>query len=297
MPTAREATADPDDRATRTNWTARPRRPRTTGTLVASTAFLALGLALAAPVLGCGDAAEKAADAAAPLEPLTFSADAKDLLFTWIDDAGGTHTEAVLGHVPTEHRELVRVVVADGAKGNTDPIWVADVREPDAAGQFTARSFPRTSWEEEIGRRRKDATPEALAENERRRNRGRDRDRDRPRPPDAAPAPEPTPGSSATAAPSAKEAPFGAVVAIVYGASWCGPCKHAKAHLAKRKVKVDYRDIEADPAARKEMNAKLGPRGRGSIPVIDLAGRVLVGYSPSELDRAIDAAMAKSTVL
>jgi hypothetical protein len=47
------------------------------------------------------------------------------------------------------------------------------------------------------------------------------------------------------------------------------------------------------------MLRKLGPRGRSDapIPVIDLAGRVLVGFSAAAIDDAIAAARRGSTVL
>jgi glutaredoxin len=89
------------------------------------------------------------------------------------------------------------------------------------------------------------------------------------------------------------------LTAVVYGADWCGPCKKAKAHLKKRGVVIDYRDIDRDPGSRQEMLRKLGPRGRSDapIPVIDLAGRVLVGFSAAAIDDAIAAARRGSTVL
>ncbi len=256
-----------------------------------------LVLLFAATAVACGDpASESKATALAPLE---FDADTPNLLLTWIDDVGGTHPETALAAIPEAHRDLVRVVVSDDPRCNTDPIYVADMRATDGAGKYTARSFDRAMWEDEIARRRREASPEALAAAE---GKERKRPRERPRPRHDATGDSEAPPGDATGAPSGKPAekpaPFGSLVAIVYGAAWCGPCKHAKAHLAKRKVHVDYRDIDADSSARKEMTAKLGPRGRGgSIPVIDIGGRILVGYSAQALDRAIDDAISKNTVL
>lgn len=254
-------------------------------------------LVVTAAASACGDTASESKRA--ELAPLEFDASTPNLLFTWIDEVGGTHPETALSAIPEAHRDLVRVVVSDDPRGNTDPIYVADARSPDGAGKYTARSFDRATWEDEISRRRRDASPEALAAAD-----GRERKRPRERRPTHDGTSEreaPRAGADATSAPSSKPAEkpaFGSLVAIVYGAAWCGPCKHAKAHLAKRKVQVDYRDIESDASARKEMATKLGPRGqRGSIPVIDIGGRILVGYSAQALDRAIDDAMSKNTVL
>ena len=49
------------------------------------------------------------------------------------------------------------------------------------------------------------------------------------------------------------------------------------------------KDIEETPGAQAEMRDKLeksGQRG-GSIPVIDVRGQILVGFSPQSVDRAL----------
>lgn len=85
---------------------------------------------------------------------------------------------------------------------------------------------------------------------------------------------------------------YSKVVAIVYGASWCGACHQAEAHLKRRGVKTILKDIEADRSAGEEMALKLQKAGghRGSIPVIDINGQILVGFSTQSLDRALDKA-------
>jgi glutaredoxin len=88
------------------------------------------------------------------------------------------------------------------------------------------------------------------------------------------------------------------VTVIVYGASWCRPCHQAEAYLKGKGANVIMKDIEEMPGAQAEMRDKLeksGQRG-GSIPVIDVRGQILVGFSPQSVDRAL--AKAKSgTVL
>jgi glutaredoxin len=246
-------------------------------------------LALLVLVAACGRRGEKKEESG-ELPSLSFRADQPGLLLTWIDAGGQTHLEESLAAIPEAHRELVRVVFEGEARGTGDPIYVADVRAPEADGGFTARSLARREWEAEIDRRRRDSREAARKE----------RPRERPTAkPDAAPeAGSAAPQASGSA--DAKEAaPFGALTAIVYGAEWCGPCKRAKAHLKKRGVVIDYRDIDRDPSSRQEMLRKLGPRGRSDapIPVIDLAGRVLVGFSAAAIDDAISAARRGSSVL
>ena len=50
-----------------------------------------------------------------------------------------------------------------------------------------------------------------------------------------------------------------------------------------------FKDIEEDPAAQREMQAKLKKSGarRGAIPVIDVGGKIIVGYSEAALDGAL----------
>ena len=64
--------------------------------------------------------------------------------------------------------------------------------------------------------------------------------------------------------------------------------------MRSRGVTVVQKDIEESDAAQAEMRQKLERSGRSgaSIPVIDVMGQILIGYSPSQLDRAIKAAQA-----
>jgi hypothetical protein len=67
---------------------------------------------------------------------------------------------------------------------------------------------------------------------------------------------------------------------------------HRAAFLKSRGVKVVEYDVEREPARAREMQTKLersGKRG-GTIPVIDVAGTILLGYSRSALERALKSA-------
>jgi glutaredoxin len=75
----------------------------------------------------------------------------------------------------------------------------------------------------------------------------------------------------------------------IYGMEWCGPCHQAAEFLASRGVPFIERNLESDPDAQEEMHSKLRSAGLsgGSIPVLDVKGRILVGFSPQALDRAL----------
>jgi glutaredoxin len=76
---------------------------------------------------------------------------------------------------------------------------------------------------------------------------------------------------------------------IIYGASWCGPCHQAADYLKSRGVAYVMKDVEETPGAAAEMRDKLtrsGHRG-GSIPVIDVRGQILIGFSASSIEQAL----------
>ena len=70
---------------------------------------------------------------------------------------------------------------------------------------------------------------------------------------------------------------------ILYYADWCGYCRKAKSHLDRRGIAYELRDVDI-PANQAELVAKSGGR---SIPVIDVDGRILKGYSPERLDQLL----------
>jgi glutaredoxin-like protein len=52
----------------------------------------------------------------------------------------------------------------------------------------------------------------------------------------------------------------------VYGADWCPDCRRSKRLLDRLGVPYDYRDVDADDGAMREMKAR--NNGRQSIPVV-----------------------------
>lgn len=229
---------------------------------------------------GCG---EKKDDGTSPagapsLPALTIKEDTPNLLLTWVDSRGDTHSALHPSEVPEEGKGLVRVVVSDREEGTRDPLYVVDLSRAPGDGVYTARAMPRREWESVLEKRReaflgklapKTATPGASGE----------------------PGPAPTP------APTANSAASGLVV-IIYGADWCKPCHQAADYLKSKGISVVVKNVEEDPGAATEMSEKLTKAGKrgGSIPVIDVRGQILVGYSRGELDRAI-AKASSGTVL
>ncbi|MEM1032738.1 MAG: glutaredoxin domain-containing protein [Myxococcota bacterium] len=239
--------------------------------------LVSLGLVLAMPVLGggCDDREAEAGPAAETLPPLELRDDTADLLVTWVDERGGTHTETQLDRVPAGKRDLVRVITR--AAGHGALFYVANLEEKAPDGRYAVRTMARAEWERLIAERRSAYRAQHA-----------------PKPP-----PAERPGTGAPRDPHDASTPRADIEVIVYGASWCGPCHDAVAYLRRKGVRVVEHDIEREPARGREMQRKLRDAGMvgGSIPVIDVAGTVIQGFSPRRLDRALARATPSGTAL
>lgn len=173
-----------------------------------------------------------------------------DFLFTWIDEKGGGHVEQRVGDIPVSARDTVRIADPN-REPPADEVWVADLRNPGAGGAYPVRTIKRAEWEA-IAVARRD-------------------------------------GGVLAARSLASAAPEGRPAVIIYGASWCGPCHQAAAYLKQRGVAFVEKDIEEDGSAAREMRAKLAKAGKrgGSIPVLDVRGRILIGFDARALDQAL----------
>ncbi|WP_437285851.1 glutaredoxin domain-containing protein [Sorangium sp. So ce406] len=235
-------------------------------------------LALAAAALGPAACAEKRDDGTAPaqasaeLPPLELRDDTANLMLTWIDEKGDTHVELRPADVPVEGRSMVRAMLSDRTEGTRDVFYIADLTQKRPDGTYTVRTMPRREWESLLEKRRAEHVAKT-----------------------APPPPAPGPGGSAgPGAPSQ----LGGVTVIIYGASWCKPCHQAADYLRAKGVAAIVKDIEEDPAAAAEMQDKLAKshqRG-GSIPIIDVRGQILVGFSAGAIDQAL-ARAARGTTL
>ncbi len=72
---------------------------------------------------------------------------------------------------------------------------------------------------------------------------------------------------------------------IIYSTPTCVYCKMAKEFFKKNNIAYEEHDVAADLAARKEMVEKSKQLG---VPVIDIDGKILVGFDESELKQALN---------
>ncbi|MEM6455855.1 MAG: glutaredoxin family protein [Acidobacteriota bacterium] len=70
----------------------------------------------------------------------------------------------------------------------------------------------------------------------------------------------------------------------MYATSWCGFCERTREFMAQIGVPFVEKDIEADPSAFAEFNAKVGKSG---VPVLDIDGQLVRGFRPADIRRHV----------
>ncbi len=71
---------------------------------------------------------------------------------------------------------------------------------------------------------------------------------------------------------------------VVYSTPSCPYCTLVKDYLRKKQVQFEDYDVSRDQRRAEEMIRKSGQMG---VPVVDVNGRVLVGYRPAEIEQAL----------
>ncbi len=176
-------------------------------------------------------------------------------LFTWVDDQGSFQITEDPSTIPQGSQKQVRVVVDGKSVGSAEYVYVADLTEVND-GSYSLLTMPRSEWES-LGKAKREQRIKELTPKE-----------------------EP----SATS----QLADLG-LDAIIYGADWCKPCHLAEDYLKSKGAKVIKKDIEEDPGAASEMRAVLKSAGLSgsSIPVLNVGGTVLRGFSAKAIDKAL----------
>ena len=105
--------------------------------------------------------------------------------------------------------------------------------------------------------------------------------------PSVPPASRPRRGRPRRARPRPPRRPAsGQAVVILYGTSWCPACKSARQYLTERKIPFADKDIERDAGAARELREKAARLGvpADRIPILDVRGRLLIGFDKSRLE-------------
>ena len=70
----------------------------------------------------------------------------------------------------------------------------------------------------------------------------------------------------------------------IYTTPTCVYCKKAKGFLQQHNIAYTEKDVGMDSTAAEEMIAKSGQMG---VPVIDVDGKIIVGFDEGELKRTL----------
>lgn len=187
------------------------------------------------------------------LRPITFKPD-RELQFVYADLKGAFKTTTRALSVPIASRRAVRVIDPSVPIAERDPqaVHLVDLTDPNDDGTYTTRATTLLDFENR-----------ALA---------------------ALP-----PGEASRVPIPRLEGNVGAPVPsdqiVLYGTRWCGACKQARALLRKRKTPFVDKDIERDPEAAATLAAKAATAGirADRVPIIDVRGRLLVGFDRDRL--------------
>ncbi len=221
--------------------------------------LILIALSVAAPACRSGSS-ETTKDSSPISEKSALDVDLNDpnLAFVWVDKEGNFQTTTDRSEIPDGSKDPVRILGL--SEGSSDPSRVIVTNLTDGGDKTKARTMSRDEWESQ-GKALRQARVDAA----------------RPRPVER------------------EEVQEGALSAIIYGASWCKPCHMAEEYLKKKGVRVTMKDIEEEPGASAEMRQKLSSAGLSgaSIPVLDVGGTILVGFSTSAVDRALERALRK----
>jgi len=80
--------------------------------------------------------------------------------------------------------------------------------------------------------------------------------------------------------------PYGRINVIMYMTSWCPVCGKARGYLNFLGINLTEYNIEKDKAKREEMLLKSG--GSKGVPLIDVEGIIIRGFSESAIKAAVE---------
>ena len=79
---------------------------------------------------------------------------------------------------------------------------------------------------------------------------------------------------------------YAAIDVVLYETSWCPYCVKARELLKEMGVSLTEYDIEKDPGKHAEMLEKSG--GSRGVPVVDVEGIIMKGYSAEAIRAAVE---------
>lgn len=192
-------------------------------------------------------------------------------LFTYVEVAGTFATTDKPTAVPEAARRVVRVIdpsQSAAARRDVASVYVVDLGRLLEVGKVEARVMSREAFETAALAQLPAGQFSLLAA-------GGD-----PEGAARATAPE-DPNAGATPPVAA-----GGDAVVLYGTSWCGACGAARRYFRDKKIPFADKDIERDAAAARELAEKAARLGvpADRVPVIDVRGRLLLGFDPARIE-------------
>jgi len=71
---------------------------------------------------------------------------------------------------------------------------------------------------------------------------------------------------------------------VLYSTPTCPHCNNAKTYLTERGIAFEDYDVSKDEEKAREMIKKTG---KGTVPVMDIEGTIIVGFDPKRIERAL----------
>jgi len=72
---------------------------------------------------------------------------------------------------------------------------------------------------------------------------------------------------------------------VIFTTPSCVYCNHAKRYFRERGIPFRDVDVSRDPVAARDMVRRSGQQG---VPVIDIGGKIVVGFNRAEIDRLLN---------
>lgn len=223
---------------------------------------------------GCSKSPSKPGPGEASAEPVTprVTNNRRDLIFSWIGDAG-PQVATSIEDVPPNQRSEVRVQDPTIPPEKRDNRWLffADLTRPDIKGEYPVRAVSRSEYENARSEELRSALPEQNI------------------PPAGQRAPEGQskgPGTLSNADPnpsgeSTKGGTAGAEV-VMYATRHCPVCIKARRWLIAEGIPYLEKDIERDRQAAESLAAKGRKQGIpvNGVPVFEIRGQLVPGFDP-----------------
>jgi glutaredoxin len=83
-----------------------------------------------------------------------------------------------------------------------------------------------------------------------------------------------------------RKSDYGRVSVVMYSTDWCGYCRQARQYIRSLGADLTEYNIDRDQGKKEEMKKKSG--GSTSVPLIDIDGTIIRGYSQTAIKAALD---------